>query len=106
MLSAQAMEKMGLDLDLRKVPYRLCDPGHISQPLTSSAFSKVYDDKGTDITEWVCYVCRTRTEHCAQHTLTTHQRGAAITISIIIITTIIFFYIRISQALVFPSSLP
>ena len=75
------MEKVGLNLDLGKVPCRLCDPGHISQPLTSSVFSKVYDGKDTDMTEQVGYVCRIGTEHRAQLTRSTHQKGAAIIIA-------------------------
>ena len=98
------MEKLGLNLDLGKVPCRLCDPGHISQPLTSSVFSKVYDGKDTDMTEQVGYVCRIGTEHRAQLTRSTHQKGAAIIIGIMTTTITVSFCIRISQAPVFPSS--
>ena len=62
------MEKLGLNLDLGKVPCRLCDPEHISQLLTSSVFSKVYDGKDTNMTEQVGYVRQIGTEHCAQLT--------------------------------------
>lgn len=98
------MEKLGLNLDLGKVPCRLRNPGHISQPLTYSVFSEVYDGKDTDMTEQVGYVYWTGTEHCAQLTQSTHQKGAAIIISIMTTTITVSFYIIISQAPVFPSS--